>query len=550
MRTAYVRRLIPLLISSFIFLTILFQGLIIANVGYEGLTIQVEEIVHAGDLIVDGNQTFLIESCTFTVKGIVTVQDDAKLIVRDAELNVSTDTIAGMIILNDNGTLIVEDGELNLNYDIAPHIHGISRICDIDITDMATLNVENSRIFSKLRPMWFRVRRYGRVILNSTSICEGGIEAFDDSDISIYESIISGIMLHGNSSCVVQNMDIRYFSGSDRYDASFYNSTIGCIELVFGNSSKAVIESRFQGLHRYWNVYANLTVEGIEYNLTLYDTTVTGLLRLKSSFEFKGIELKVFNQNMLYAECGEDSKLYISNCTCKYLSCGRHNSIYSINNSEIGWLSFWNNAFVSISETKIDKLEVLDFKGVLVFDNATLNESLEIGDIPGLQFYMCGGLRFGANFSIKEGPISGTIQTFRVIRGYRVVTRRDVNPLAKVQLKLYNEEDQLIWEGITNSRGKADFNVTYHKNWIIPPGYYQTNYTDTLMLEASHGPNSYTAELGLISDTPIIINFPKPKPIWTLWQFWTGISILTMAAMLTTFYIYTRRRASRAQTKV
>ena len=557
------RCLISLFVSGFLFLAVFIQGfgVLIANVRGEEPSIWGKEIVHTSDLILDGNQTFLIENCTFTVKGVVTVRDNAILIVRDAELNVSTDTAAGMVIPSDNGTLIVEDGELNLNYDIDPHIHGLARICDIDITDKATLNVENSRIFSKLGRIWFRVKRYGRAILNSTGICEGGIEAFDDSDISMYETQISSIKLRGNSSCVVQNSDIRYFSGSDRYTASFSNSTIGDIEFVFGSSSKAIIESRLQGFHRYWNIYSNLTVEGIEYNLTLHDTTLTGLLRLKSSVEFKGIELKVLNQNMWYAECGQDSELYISNCTCKYLSCGRHDSIYCINNSKIGRLMLRNNAFASISKTKIDELDVSDFKGALVCDNVTLDERLEVDfGVPGSQFYMCGGLRFGMNFSINEGQIyegpsyranfTGPIQKFKVIRGYRVVTRRDRKPLENVQLKLYNEENKLIREGTSDSNGEAAFNITYHKNWIVPPGYYHTNHTDTLRLEASYGPNSFITALGLLSDTPIIFNFPKPKPLWTLWQFWIGISILSMTMMLTTFYIYTKRRASRAQTNV
>ena len=46
-----------------------------------------DEIVHPGDLIVDGNTTLLIENCAFTDTGIVKVWGNATLIVRNAELN-------------------------------------------------------------------------------------------------------------------------------------------------------------------------------------------------------------------------------------------------------------------------------------------------------------------------------------------------------------------------------------------------------------------------------------------------------------------------------
>ena len=545
---AHRKVLASLFFISLLFLLMLLQGSVfsIANVRCEELRLKGEEIVHPGELIVDGNQTFLVENCTFVVEGIVVVRDNATLVVRDAELNVSTLSLAGMVTVRDNGMLLVEDGDLNLNYDLGPHLHIYYKLCDIAVTDTATLKFENARLFSNLGRPLFNVTRYGRVILNSTDTCAGRIEALDDSAISIFESPVETIDLRGNSSCVVRNADVVYFKVSERCTASFYNSTIGNIHFYLGNYSKATIERRLQGFHRYWNIHTNFTVDGFEYNLTLHDSAVTGLLGLRSSFDFTGIELRVYNQNLLLADCGADSELYMSNCTCKHLSCVRQDSVYSINNSEIGSMSVYCNPTVSISETKIDELDVWDFKGVLICDNVILNEELQIDCIPGIRFYLRGGLRFGPNFTLSEWPQ----QRFRAIRGYRVVTRRDGKPLPNVQLKLYDDEDRLTWEGTTDNSGEVNFDVTYYRNWTLPPGRLHTNYTNTLRLEATHGPNSYTTELGLLSDTPITFNFPKPKPLWTLWQFWTGISILTIAVILTTFQIYKRRRALHDQTNV
>ena len=520
-----------------------------------------DEIVHPDDLIVEGNTTLLIENCTFTVTGIVKVRDNATLIVRKAELNVSADTIAGMVILENNGTLIMEEAGLNLNYDVKPFVHSISRVCDVDIGDTATLDVGKSRIFSKLGQIQFMIGQQGRLILNS-STGENAIDANDDSEISIDESPIYSIELHGNASCAVKNTDIQYFSGSGQYIASFHNSTIGTIQFVFGSSSKVLMEGRIQGFHRYWNIYSNLTVEGIECNMTLRDTNVTGPLMLDSSFTYTGMELRVLNQNLLSADIGSDSELHISNCTIKHLFCGRHDSVYSISDSKIDSLSVMDNSFVSILETEINNLDISDFEDVLVFDNVILNESLELeSGVPGSQFYMSGGLGLGANFSIDEGPFSidmgltiegpsyranltGLMQKFKIKRGYRVVARQNGEPLEKVQLKLYNEEDVMIWEGITDSDGEADFNITYCKNWILPPGYYYSNHTRTWSLEAVHGSTKYTTYGKLLSETPIIFNFPMPEPLWSLWQFWVVILVFIVIALFTTLYIQIRKKSN------
>lgn len=516
-----------------------------------------DEIVHPGDLIVDGNTTILIENCTFTVTGIVKVRDNATLIVRKAVLNVSANTAAGRVILENDGTLIMEEAGLNLNYDVKPFVHSIARVCDVDIGDAATLDVWKSRISSKLGQIQFRIRQHGRLILNS-STGENVVDASDDSEISTDESPIYSTDLHGNASCVVKNTNIRYFSGSDQYIASFYNSTIGTIQFVFGSSSKVIMEGRLQGFHRYWNIYSNLTVEGIECNMTLRDTKVTGPLRLDSTFTYTGMELRILNQNLLSADIGSDSELHISNCTIKHLFCGRRDSVYSISDSEIGSLSVMDNSFVSISETEINNLDISDFDGVLVFDNVTLNDSLDIEPgVPGPQFHMSGGLKFGANFSINEGPtyegpsyranFTGSIQKFKVVRGYRVVTRRDGKSLENVRLKLYNEENKLVWEGNTDTNGEADFNVTYHKHWILPPGYYHTNHTNTWSLEATYGSLSYTTDVEFLSETPIAFNFPRPNPLWTQWQFWIGMIAITVTLTLSALYIM-RRKLSSTQT--
>lgn len=544
----FVRRPASLCILGFILSGVLFHcsGFSSANARGVEQPVYGEGVVHAGNVIVDGNQTFLVQNCTFTVTGFVTVRDNATLIVKDAVLNVTIFTFTGMVTVSDNGKFIIEGGELNLNQDIDTHIPTPSRICDIDVKDMATMKAVDARIYSKVSGTSIKVGKHGRVTLNSTDTCSGRIEAFDDSDISINESLMSSIKLHGNSSCTVQNTDIDFFSGSDRYAASFYNSTIRFIEFVFGSSSKAYIDSRLMGFHRYWNIHDNFTVDGVDFNLTLHDTNVTDLPILYSSFMFEGIELRILNQNLRWVDCGADSELYLTNSTCDHVICGRHDSVYSIYNSKIGRLSLWDNALVSSSDTEIDELHVSDFKGALICDNVTLLEGLEIDCEPGTRFHFYGGLRFGENFSLIKEPM----RKFKAIRGYRVVTRADGGPLANVQLKMHNEEGELIWDGATDGDGEAYFDLTYYRNWTIPPGHRHTNHTDTVSLEASHGRNIYTTELGLITDTPIIFSFPKPKPIWTTLMFWTGLGALTIIAMFATFFYMRRSKPRRTQSEV
>ena len=66
MKTAYGNLLLSLSVLGFVFSAVLFPwfNFLFANAKGEGQLVWEKEIVHAGDLIVDYNQTFLIENYT------------------------------------------------------------------------------------------------------------------------------------------------------------------------------------------------------------------------------------------------------------------------------------------------------------------------------------------------------------------------------------------------------------------------------------------------------------------------------------------------------
>jgi len=76
------------------------------------------EIVHVGDLIISGTQTYTIENCTFIQTGNIRVEDQAKLIIKNAELHMNLSYVYqyGMRCYNtaslsiSNSTLTADNG--------------------------------------------------------------------------------------------------------------------------------------------------------------------------------------------------------------------------------------------------------------------------------------------------------------------------------------------------------------------------------------------------------------------------------------------------------
>jgi hypothetical protein len=83
-----------------------------------------------------------------------------------------------------------------------------------------------------------------------------------------------------------------------------------------------------------------------------------------------------------------------------------------------------------------------------------------------------------------------------ITRNYNILAKEPRgDSLENVGLLLFDKNDALVWNGTTDSLGRADFNLTFADG----------NYTDTLRLEAFKENLSATASISFLSDTPVTL---------------------------------------------
>jgi rhodanese-related sulfurtransferase len=111
------------------------------------------EIVHRGDLIIDGTQTYVVENCTFIQTGNIYVGDDGKLIVRDAELRMNqTYGWQFWFELEDYSTLELKNAVLTSDY-----------VFNFNFLDYSQAILENVSLGKSFFPSFFFMKSFSRV---------------------------------------------------------------------------------------------------------------------------------------------------------------------------------------------------------------------------------------------------------------------------------------------------------------------------------------------------------------------------------------------------
>jgi len=162
------------------------------------------------------------------------------------------------------------------------------------------------------------------------------------------------------------------------------------------------------------------------------------------------------------------------------------NSRLNINNTKLDRLriSSWGDSYVIIENSILQEVEF----------HYNLNISLhEIVFTDYLGFVESNIYLYGnASFSL------GTVAFFysNATRNYDIITKdTSDNRVENAELTLFDQNDTIVWNGVTDNLGKADFNLTFTDN----------NYRDVLKLEAAKGNCSATRNVWLFSDTPVIL---------------------------------------------
>ena len=301
--------------------------------------------------------------------------------------------------------------------------------------------------------------------LVDTDVTEGWeLSGFGDSEISVHDSTLSDLNCYDDSKVSVYDSTIEwsvYVSPWGSSDVLLEGCTLNEMSLSFFDYSTAVLTDLRPGYIDFWNIHVNGTVTGVDWDLTLVDTTVT---------------------NGWGISCYYDSEVSIYNSTLNYLSSFDYSEV-SIHDSTLLYLYSYDSSTVSVYDSIIYGLDCYWFTGRLNLNRTTVNGWW---DIYYSQFYLWGGVNFT--------EVDLWFWNSEVTRNYGVEMTLDGSPYPGVALTLYDEWETPMWSGLTDSSGHADFNVTYTDD----------NYTAVCSLRTDDYPLERDVEL--LSDTPITLN--------------------------------------------
>ena len=439
---------------------------------------------HAGDLILRGNETLVIEGITYCQRGDILVQDNAKVIIR-------------------NGTLVFSQS-YHAEY-------------DLEFSGNSVLEIDNGIIESKHDyPLHFTG--------NSTAIVTGTTSQIDLSSAQFFIADNSRLRLEN---CNVGHLDI---AGSSLLAASRCYLNEVAIDLT--NNAQGTLKLR-RGHYNDWNLHTDNDLQDVPIDITLEDTDVGNW-----NPEVHGYAtITCSNSEVFQLSVGDKANVTVENSTIGMpvigFSTGRAIKIdglgsgfigdwhltslnstspisLCIRNStiEYGWMIFSYGTPLTIKGSKITRLSlsgvylqttvitesdlgdlVLNgYYGTVDFDNSVVedlwNSRNSISHIKG-----------SVSFSQKQ-PFAeeGPWYNSSITREFPVLVQDGSgSPSPKTVLNLYSPDDTVIWTGITDAEGKAVFELIFDDN------DYEAQWTlKAPSLEA-------TVTVGLLTDTPILI---------------------------------------------
>ena len=480
------------------------------------------QTVHEGDLLLEEDEVLVIENCTYILEGQLLARDNARLILRNAEL-----------------FLQEKDGWGSTNL--------LPVLLNIAFNDSAAFESYNSSI----HPEYFcfiGFLRGSKAFIDSSRIDRTFIYGEEESTIQITNSIIQSIRVAGDANCTIFDSEVSSIVCSSILDlirwpelegdwkrcrVEVWNSTLKYILFKIINCNSTV-STPFKGFHSYWNSHDYFTgEEGVVFNVTLHNTNVTGYYWALNVISGN---LRVENLSDLGDITVQNSSLHVTNSSIRQLNCDPlqylsydTGSVVDIYESNFQRLHFSDRVNATISRSKTDVLSLDYFKGTLTLESVLIGE---VWQQESCEAYIEGSVRFGENATAHESYWSKGVIT----RNFEVWTQGEKRVLPNVELALYDKEENLVWSGVTDKNGRAEFNISFCKWWpLYEPYKYVNNYEDNWRLEAAFGKTRQNAMIGLfIIETPIVFTFESVSepPIWMQSPFLTLISTSTIVVMV------------------
>jgi hypothetical protein len=510
-----------------------------------------EKITVDGDLVLMGDETLTIRDKVLKVKGGIYVQERAKLRLENVRVRfIDSDLRHGFLL---NGSSTVELVNTSCGYSI--QAHGASKLL-----------ASGSSLY---RSFYCSIHK-----VNHTS---GGVYAYDDSELTIVDSKIGRVSLHGNAKAQMSGSEISS-TIPNGLELTVVDSTVETHwEVVEGFEGALTLNESAAGWDmgdffpgsrtRLRNASVNeLWLSVNESNITLIDSALSSVFlqnHTRLSVEgshLKGIYIRGTGNNVTIRGTkvglirndglGGESRLLIHGSLIGEVSLRFSDTIIEVAGSVLERLNMENlwvppTSDVDIRDTVIGcftpgfgEEQPIRYR----FSNVTLRDAVDFRygayhSTGGAEFI--GAIRFGPEFRLNRTTVTG----YAVIRRiYGVTVTGGGKPRHGAALSLVKGE-RILWMGETDADGAAEFPVCYASIfevvWPYVPGepsYVKVNnMTDTVTLRASANGREVETEIGFSTDTPITVE---------LGEIWSPAEILVLMLLaLTLLFFYRERKA-------
>lgn len=440
------------------------------------------DVTHEGDLILQGDEVFVIEDTVYCQKGDIKVYDNASLILRRStlifeqayhgefkfyfyaassflseEAAIVSDHAYG-IHFHDQSTGQVSNSNLSeAQFNLPDNTFlsiARSEVMFFQLWNSATLEVETSRV-NELGG-WAQANETARIVdlrpgyfgdwnLHRDNQVQGW-----SLDITLVDSVVNnlGFGVGGSASFVFENcqigLDVR-----DEAEVVVRNSEIGAAGFVFKQGQTLTVDGLTKGYVSYWSL-----------------------------------------QDIAQTPTGRPSLIIENSEILRFWNIWNNGADLTVIDSDLGYL--WSAGVIIpdtiVTRSQINSLVFQSHQGTVRFSNSSVSWRFfpphdSVSSIEGT-------VTFGMdNIEFEEGPWRNSA----IERKFPVVVQDSAGgPLAGMDLDLSCPDGQR-WSGKTDSEGKASFEIVFNDD----------NFTMTCSLNAPS--LSQQVGVGLLIDTPLVI---------------------------------------------
>ena len=472
------------------------------------------------NLIVDGNETRTISDTTLRIEGRIEVRDNAVLRLENVKVRFIESDTRHSFTVNNHSSLVLVDSDVKIKIYVNHKgrlIASNSKLIDSNYCSLHEYNHTYGGVTGKA---------YSNITLDRCKIGYFYLHNNSQAQITdsfIYRSFPEDGKLYVKDSKIMAHREILGKIKADLVVPGFteYSGDLG--EIIPGSTSQFENVSLIDGL---WLHLRNSTI-------TIHD----------SKFYFLDTEndSNIILVNVTLSRIGnywDCFRLSVIDCSIEHLFSYGSNDTISIKGSRLGFIDLQSWSLeLEITDSSVDELWMDDvwfgpfkthiqdstigvFKPGLgneepneyFMNNVTLLDGLGFqggGWKPSGGINLHGGMRFGEGYALNETVVDG----YAVInRFFPVFCNSSSGPVANVSFVLMNG-NRTLWGGETNSDGFAEVPVKFVKIFELVRPFNASgasviqvdNMSEVVSLYWSYGNNEGSTELGLLSETPILI---------------------------------------------